>query len=498
MSPHLCAAARVETGMEKNGRTGTGASITQEDFQWFMASPFFDEIPDEAKYHLFTAIRPVLVSEGETFIKQGTPGDSFYIVRRGKCAANRGVDGLSQLVGRMGPGDIVGEMAILSGAPRTADVVAETDMELWEIERATFDKNCVEFPQLRQFLTRITARRLESEFLTSNRVVGKYSVDEAIGQGSFSYVYKGRHTAINMPVAIKMLKHERAVDPAFIELFRNEAGTIAQLNHENIVKVYDVEEIYRTFFIVMEYVEGKTLALLLARSDPRPPEGSLGFLLQICAGLNHAHERGVVHRDVKPGNIIITPDGRVRIFDFGLACAPGITEDLVKGTLAYISPEQIGKKPIDARSDIYSLGMTAYEMFTGRRACPAGTIEEQISWQLEAKMKDPRALNPELPDRLVSVLFKATKKDPDKRYQSVSEMIRDLEPIARSMGVPATGESDETLNMMSLFVFYRSGRRDLIRRLVNEFGRELEKVGASFRGSDYKDVDRGRPRSDSD
>ncbi len=474
--------------MTKREKASNIGDLTEADMEFLNRTPFFEAVPVDAKHHLVAAMTSRLVHAGERLITQGEDGQDFYIIRSGRCVVNLEKNGLFHLIGRLGPGDIVGEMAILTGEKRSANVDAETDMTLWTVSRGSFDEICEEFPQLGEFLTRIVANRLSHALLTADRTIGKYVIEKAIGDGGCSVVYRGLHTNLNMPVAIKMLKHNMAMDMTFAEGFRNEAKIIAQLNHHNIVKVYDVEEVYRTFFIIMEYVEGESLRELLQKPTRPSLPVLLDFLLQICSGLLHAHQKGVVHRDIKPGNILIHRENEIKIVDFGMACSPGTRDAQVVGTVYYISPEQIKSCPVDERSDIYSLGILAYEMLTGRKPYAHTGVVEILSWHLKDGIQDPRSLVPDMPGEICTFLTRATQKDPANRYQSMEQVVHALTPLAEKLGIgPRTGTCEQ-INMMSLFLFYRSQHQTIIERLVREFRRELEKTGVRLRGAHFKDV----------
>ncbi|MBI5571645.1 MAG: protein kinase [Desulfomonile tiedjei] len=463
--------------------------LSEADFHWFMQNPFFSGIPDEAKYHLFTKIRVVRTIRGERVITQGRPGNELYIIRDGQCLVSLEQGGMTHVIGLLGPGEIVGEMAVVTGAARRAHVDAESDLILWAIGRESFDKTCDEFPELRQFLTKVVATRLAGSLLAAERTIGKYVIEKMVAEGGCSYVYKGYHSSLNMPVAVKMLKHDMAMDPAFVEQFREEGRVIAHLNHENIVKVYDVEEMYRTFFIIMEFVEGRSLAALLRESEPLPLSTRLSLIMQICHGLGHAHDGGMVHGDVKPGNILIQSDYRAKIVDFGCAGPPGTADRVAVATVRYMPPEQITGGTFDERSDIYSLGIMAYELFTGKSPCPETELEEILSWHLDRDLKDPRAAAPDLPEELCGAITRATRRDPAARYSNVGEILRDLAPLAEKLGAVTSPRSTGRLGMTSLFVFYREEQKPVIEQLFRDFSRELKKVGAQLRGVSFSNLD---------
>jgi len=458
------------------------------DVEFLMHTQLFDAIPQEAKRRLLNCMTPKHVKAGEKLFSQGEEGDTLYIIQDGSCVVHVEKDGIKHPISRLRAGDIVGEIALLTGERRTAHVDAETDMHLWSLSSKEFDELCNEYADLRSFLTELVTYRFSTERLTSGRTIGKYVINEIIGRGGFSTVYRGIHTILNMPVAIKMLKHDMAMDPDFSGQFINEAKTIARLNHENIVKVYDIEELYRTIFIMMEYIEGASLQYILEKMPRLPLHKVLDILSQICAGLAYAHEQGIVHRDIKPGNIFIQPDDRVRIVDFGLACPPGTEPGLFEGTMFYMSPEQIDGEFVDERTDIYSLGIMTYEMITGQRPFPEDNFAKVMDFHLHEDIPDPRTLIPDLPDELHNFLMRATRKDPAARYKNMWQILHDLNPLAEKMGVRTQPQLREQRKMMSLFLFYRDEHQLILNRLVEDFSNELKKIGAMLRAADFKDV----------
>ena len=217
-----------------------------------------------------------------------------------------GEDG-PRTVAQLRGGDVVGEMALLTGGERSASVDAETDMRVWELNRADFDRVAAEHPDLREFLTELLTERVDKSPVMAVRNVGRYTMVSRLGRGGYSLVYRGRHRNLNMTVAIKMLKHNLAMDEDFLERFRDEGRIIAGLNHPNIVKVFDIIERYRTIFIMMEYLEGEPLSAVMERGGALPLGRALNMLRQICRGLDYAHRQGIVHLDVKPANIYVLP-----------------------------------------------------------------------------------------------------------------------------------------------------------------------------------------------
>jgi serine/threonine protein kinase/Tfp pilus assembly protein PilZ len=451
------------------------------DLEFLLASPLLHLIPLEAKCYLLDRMTPIHLKAGERFISQGDEGQTFYIIQQGLCVVNVEKNGTKYPISRLRSGDIVGEIALLTGEPRTANVDAETDMVLWSLTREQFDSLCTDYPDLLDFLTELVTRRFSTEKVTANKTVGKYLISEIIGRGGWSIVYKGVHKSLNMPVAIKMLKHDMAMNKDFAAKFHNEAKTVALLNHDNIVRVYDIEELFRTIFIIMEYQEGLPLDYILYRMPKLTVHKALDILLQVCKGLSYAHDQGIVHQDIKPANIFIQLDGRTKIVDFGLSCPPGTIDCTLPGTIYYMSPEQIEGETVDERTDIYSFGIMAYEMLTGQRPFLEEDPAKLMELHLKEDVPDPRILAPDLPHELNYLIKRATQKDPSGRFKSVWEVIRDLQPLADKLGVERRRQTDKRRKMMNLFLVYQDEQQVVLHKLLEEFNRQINDIGAELK-----------------
>jgi serine/threonine-protein kinase len=255
-------------------------------------------------------------------------------------------------------------------------------------------------------------------------------------------VYRAMDRQLERPVALKVLFPELSVDRTFVERFRREAQAAANLSHPNIVPVFDWGEDDGSYFIVMEYVEGRPLSAVLRDPQPMPPRQIATIGAGVAAALAFAHRHGVVHRDVKPGNVLITPDGDVKVTDFGIARAMNTEESLtqtgaVMGTAAYFSPEQAEGKGVDSRSDIYSLGVVLYEMAVGRPPFTGDSPVAVASKHVRDQPVLPREANPAVPPALEAVIMKAMAKDPDDRYGSAEELRADLLRFADGRPVEA-------------------------------------------------------------
>jgi serine/threonine protein kinase len=451
------------------------------DLDFLIGSRLLHAIPLEAKCPLLDRMTPIKVKSGDRFISQGDEGNTFYIIQQGSCVVNVEKNGSKHAISRLRSGDIVGEIALLTGEPRTANVDAETDMVLWSLTRKQFDSLCTNYPDLLDFLTELVTHRFSTEKVTANKTIGKYLISEIIGRGGWSIVYKGLHKSLNMPVAIKMLKHDMAMNEEFAEKFHNEAKTVALLNHDNIVRVYDIEELYRTIFIIMEYLEGLPLDYILYRMPKLTVSKALDILLQVCSGLSYAHDQGIVHQDIKPANIFIQLDGRTKIVDFGLSCPPGSIDCSLPGTIYYMSPEQIEGETVDERTDIYSFGIMAYEMLTGQMPYPEEDPMKVMELHLREDVPDPRALVPDLPYELSYFIKRATQKNPSARFKSVWEITRDLQPLADKLGIERRPQTDKRRKMMNLFLFYQDEQQLVLNKLLEEFNSQVKDIGAELK-----------------
>ena len=367
------------------------------DLGFLINASFFQAISDQGVCLLLNALTKTKSSAGERIISQGGAGECLYIIQEGDCVVHVEKDGTSNRVARLHEGDVIGEMAVLTGEPRTAHVDAETDMVLWRLDREDFEALAARHPELRLFLTEIMTGRFDGSLFVGDRTIGKYVLISKIDKGGWGIVYRGVHKTLKMPVAVKMMKHDMAMEQSFLDTFRQEAEIIARMSHPNIVNVYDIEEIYKTIFIIMEYLEGKSLKEHIRISGGLTPGRCIDILAQVCDGLACAHELDIVHRDIKPANIFLLEGDRVKLLDFGLACAPG-TEDLnIRGTVHYAPPEQIDGWPVDARSDIYSMGVMGYEMVTGSKPYPVSSLAEIMEKHCSRDLPDPAVLVPDIP-----------------------------------------------------------------------------------------------------
>ena len=282
----------------------------------------------------------------------------------------------------------------------------------------------------------------------------RYELTHLIARGGMAQVYLAHDRLIDRRVALKVLFPELSVDTTFVERFRREAQAAANLAHPNIVQVFDWGEDQGSYFIVMEYVEGRSLSTMLFQSTRVHPNDAAAIAAKVAAGLAYAHRRGVVHRDVKPGNILLTSDGEVKVTDFGIALAVNTSDNLtqvgsVMGTAAYFSPEQAEGLTVDGRSDLYSLGVVLFEMVTGRAPFIGDSPIVVAGKHVNEVAPTARSINPAVPVALEAIVTMAMAKSPSDRYQSAEDLRADLlrftegQPVmaeARLQSMEATGE----------------------------------------------------------
>jgi serine/threonine protein kinase len=290
--------------------------------------------------------------------------------------------------------------------------------------------------------TAVKAATTESLFGSlRGRTLAHFELIAPIGVGGMAAVLRARDTQLDRSVALKILPPDMANDPENVRRFLHEARAAAKLDHENIARVFFCGEDQKLHFIAFEFVEGDNLRSILQRRGQLPVAEAVRYILQIATGLEHAASRGVVHRDVKPSNIIITPTGRAKLVDMGLARSMEPQTDqlthsgVTLGTYDYISPEQaLEPREADARSDIYSLGCTFYHMLTGHPPVPEGTAAKKLHHHQHVAPADPRQLNPRIPDDIALILGKMMAKNPKDRYQRPVHLVQHLMQVAHKVG----------------------------------------------------------------
>jgi len=328
---------------------------------------------------------------------------------------------------------------------------------------------------------------------------GRYRVIRKLGTGGMANVYLAEDQELGRRVAIKLLDERHAQDEQFVERFRREAESAAGLSHPNVVSIYDRGEAEGTYYIAMEYLEGKTLKELLVSRGPTPVRVAIDYTRQILSALEFAHRAGIVHRDIKPHNVVVAPDGRLKVTDFGIARSGSsqMTEaGSIIGTAQYLSPEQAQGKPVHPSSDLYSVGVVIYEMLTGTVPFTGETALEIAMKHLNTVPEPPSAKRPpglgEVPHELDSVVLRALAKDPADRYQSAREMDADLARVAQ--GLPVAKETEDAATMVLSGVGLEEGTRVMPRAGRSAGGTTTARVPPRYgRYYDYEGEPPRRP-----
>ena len=277
---------------------------------------------------------------------------------------------------------------------------------------------------------------------------GRYQLHRQIGRGGMAVVYLAHDQLLDRPVAVKVINPDLARDPSFVERFRREAAGATNLNHPNIVSVFDWGEEDGTYYIVMEYIDGRPLDEILAAEGPLHPDRAADVAMDIAAGLALVHRSGLVHGDLKPGNVMISmPSGKVKVIDSGIAEMvagdSGLTQMAVLGTPSYYSPERVQGKRLDARSDLYSLGVVLYEMVVGRPPFTGDTPVAIAYQHVQEPPPPPQSINTAVPLALEAIILKLLTKDPVLRYPSAEDLRADLRRFRKSATLPAASQPAE-------------------------------------------------------
>ena len=329
----------------------------------------------------------------------------------------------------------------------------------------------------------------------------RYEILEKIGSGGMSVVYKAKCHTLNRLVAIKVLKEEFASDENFVSKFKMEAQAAARLSHPNIVNVYDVVDEENLHYIVMELIEGITLKSYIEKKELLDSKEAIGIAIQVAQGIAAAHEQHIIHRDIKPQNMIISKDGKVKVADFGIARAVSsqtVNSSAAVGSVHYISPEQARGEYCDERSDIYSFGITLYEMVTGRVPFEGDNTVAVALAHLEDPVVPPGDYNPQVYPGLEDIILKCTKKKPDRRYGSMEEVIHDLrrvlmDPECDIYQNEEIEEGGDPYQTRPISKDELSQIRDHHRRKIRETGADEAEKGTE--GLETSDEENGSPDS---
>jgi tRNA A-37 threonylcarbamoyl transferase component Bud32 len=442
----------------------------------------FRSLSAESALQLASQVHEEVFEAGSHLVHRGDTGTCMFVIREGQVTIPvENEEGRLMFTAHLGPREVFGEMALLTDEPRSANVVAWTRCRCVIIPRTIITEFLQQHPEVASFLTNILGKRLlEGRGISK---VGKYRLTgEIIGRGGMAIVFEGLHPELERYVAIKMLSHTLIYRRHFAERFRNEARIIANLRHPNIVEVFDFEESWATIFIVMEKLVGRDIEQILDAQGVMDPDQVRRVLTDVASALEYAHRKGIVHRDVKPSNVIISPDGRIKLTDFGIAAVDHIEKSMVRdrgiylGTPVYSSPEHAMGLPVDGRSDIYALGIVAYEMLTGQAPFDHEDIQVVLRHHCDTPMPSPRLLRPGIPDDLEAFIMKACAKRPEDRFQTCQEIVDLFESSHRRRTLP------HAVGFRSVNLIYSPEAESEVERLMKRFEEQAAAIeGVSIR-----------------
>ncbi len=352
----------------------------------------FDMLPDTIISRIEAELQPVAFESGQHLIQQGAPGDGLFVIVSGEVEIRlQDEPGDSQTLCVCGKNEAVGEMSLLTDEPRTADVVAISDVDAQFLPLRAFERIAEQFPVVGRVLTQLLADRLgqRGRDVLAGKTLSQYRITRRLGKGGMAIVYQAVHVETGQVVALKMMSHRLVYDATSLQMFQREARLIESFDHRNIIAMQGRFEAFRSFFIVLEYCNGESLEEVLKENGPLSVEEFRAVISQVAAALDYAHSRQVVHRDIKPSNIMLGTDGVVKLMDFGLA---NPIEDMpsgaqaIVGTPQFMAPEQLRGEQSDQRADYFSLGCTAYKLLTGNYLITARTLgailQTHVKWQV--------------------------------------------------------------------------------------------------------------------
>lgn len=413
-------------------------------------------------------LEPRTYAPGEVIMREGAEGDAMYLLDEGRVRVSKAPgEGRPKFEVSLDAPSALGEMALIARTPRTATVQADGKVRCMRLDRADFEAIVHRHPDVARLLTRLVGERLKE--IDGIRRVGKYRVVGTLGKGAVADVFEARHPELGQPVALKMLSHALVYHPQFATQFDREAVIVAGLSHPNIVRVFDFERAYGTRFIVMERLEGEMLADLIERRAPPRWSTVRRLLREVGSALHHAHQRGLIHRDVKPSNIFITEDGTAKLLDFGIAVhqeRSAAKGDARVGSPCYVAPEQILGKPLDGRADIYALGITAFELITGQVPFDAHDVVALLRKHLHSPMPDPRNIRPDVPDDLADFIAGCCQKKARQRFADCEA----------ALAVLRDGAEDAFGGERTLRVLHGPETEKAVREAIDAFERALRRL----------------------
>ena len=394
-------------------------------------------IESEALRDIARSVELASFNSGEKLIARGQKGERMYMIFSGEVEVliPDVIRGAEKKV-TLSKGAIVGEISLLTKKPYSADVIASTDTSVLYLNSKVFYRL---IKSHKSFASRMS--NLVSERMVQNggiNQVGNYQLLKRLGEGSMAIVFQAYDPVLERDVAIKMLKYELSHDQDFLSRFAREAKIIARLNHPNIVNVHEVLNELSTSFMVMERLAGMDLSAVLKQKHRLSLVQTRRILTQVAAALEYAHNEGIVHRDVKPSNIIINQFNHVKITDFGIAKPANDKTANIEGSPYYLAPEIIQSLPVDGRADIYAMGVMAFHMLTGSPPFRAQSLDKILDMHVNQRPPDIHNYRDNVDQEMALFIQQALEKDVSKRINDWKEIRKLLKPINRSKTIQVT------------------------------------------------------------
>jgi CRP-like cAMP-binding protein len=403
----------------------------RDEWQVFQRCAPFAALPPALLREVFSHVETRDYAIGQALIRQGEAGDGLFVLLSGSARATLR-DGAEHLLALFQRGDVIGEMALVTREPRTADVIADSPVQALYLPAAAFDRLAARHVVLGMVLTELVASRLgqASRDGLGGKLIEGYRIERCLGRGGMAIVYRAVETASGRDVALKMMSHRLIYEPGALVRFHQEADLMGTFRHENIAALERLFPAYNTHFLVMEFCDGGDFNTVLSARGPLPEPVVRRVLGQLATALDHIHQRGLIHRDLKPNNMLLTRAGLVKLSDFGLATVAAsvndetrVTAEGLMGTPAYMAPEQLSNAPLDARADIYAVGCVAYALLAAKPLFRSDNlydlIQEKLARQVPAAHEIAGGISTELHDFIV----RALRIDRAERPASLASLI---------------------------------------------------------------------------
>lgn len=425
-------------------------AVTPDDkISFLRTTEILGKVPEVHLRDLVTAMTEVEIPAGSTIFYEGDPADAVYIIVSGEVRVEKD----AVVVAICGKGEWLGELAVLDDAPRSATAIVQTHATLLKITRTDFEESLHKTPEIASGISRMLIKKVHKytsehvqriketapvvSIVSSPQVLtlfaNRYYIEKELSHSGISKVYKANDRILGVPVALKVIIKVGESEPEVLRRFKREVILARRVSHPHACRLYDLGEVGGIYYVSMEYVDGVTLSDVMKFGGPMSMADGIPLMLQILNALREVHRVGIIHRDVKPHNIMVTSEHFAQLMDFGISISSDVSrytemEDIM-GTPAYMSPEQFQGGVLDQRSDLYSVGVILFEMFTGGPPFHGTTMWQLMQSHLQKAPPTPSSILHDIPAGMDNVILRALEKKPEKRFQTADEMILALERL---------------------------------------------------------------------